>query len=571
VPDLVRQLDRIESLLTYGVLAGDLPDLTGTAALAAQVCGTPSAAIGFLVDDRVEVVAAHAAPVGPIPRHMSLSVRAVEHGEPVVVPDARQVADPDHPFAGGGRVGAFAAVPLVGRDGLPLGVLAVHGPDPVDFTPAHIEGLRELAEHVMTRLELHRLDTWSGRSLAQAAITPPTRVRRALDDGELIPHLQPIVDLRTGRTTAVEALLRWDHPERGLVGPDEFLPVVEASGLVLPVGRQVRQRALDALGQIRSLGSTNADMALSVNISPIELARPQLAAEVLDDLADRNLPPSSLVVEVTETAAFVDPRAAIAQLTALHEAGLAIALDDYGAGHSSLQRVLSLPLSVLKLDRALTEHLTDDARLGTVVASTITMAADLGLTVLAEGVESALHAEALQAMGCEYAQGWHFGRPASVADTLTRLGSQRRARVRAVPRPRRAPDDTSHRAATPSRAARAPGAPAYVVDLDQRIRWWNGAAAELTGYAAADVIGTLCSDRKLGHVDADGRQLCGDGCPLLETMRDGEPRQADVWLHHRKGHLVPVTIVANPLRDADGQIIGAIETFRDIPPAALEA
>lgn len=435
MPDLVRQIDRIESLLTYGVLAGDLPDLSGTVALAARLCRTPAGVVGFLVEDRLEVVAAHGAPLGPIPRDQSLSVRAVEHGEPVVLPDARAAFGPDHPFARDAPIGAFAAVPLMGRDGLPIGVLAVHGPDPVEFEPADVAGLRELAEHVMTRLELHRLDTWSGRSLAQVAVSPPTRVRRALDEGELVPHLQPIVDLRTGRTTALEALLRWDHPERGLVGPDEFLPVVEASGLVLPVGRQVRQRALDALAQIRSLGPDNAAMGLSVNISPIELARPQLAAEVLDDLAERDLPPSCLVVEVTETAAFVDPDAAIAQLTALREAGLSIALDDYGAGHSSLQRVLSLPLSVLKLDRALTEHLTEDARLGTVVASTIQMAADLGLTVLAEGVESAVHAQALQAMGCEYAQGWHFGRPASVADTLTRLGERRRERVRAVPRP----------------------------------------------------------------------------------------------------------------------------------------
>jgi PAS domain S-box-containing protein len=571
VPDLVRELDRLESLLTYGVLGGAGPDLSDTVALAAQVCGTASAALGFLFEDRIEIHTAHGAPTRPIPREMSLSVRAVERGEPIVLGDLHDV-DPAHPFVAGGRpIRAFAGVPLVGRDGLAIGVLAVHHHRTLRFTDAHIDALKVLAGHIMTRLELHRLDSWGGRALPSAVVVEPTRVREGLEAGELVPFLQPIVDLRTRATVGVEALIRWQHPEHGLIAPNDFLPVIEASGLMLPVGRQVRQRALDALAQIRALGPATSAVWLNVNMAPIELARPQLAAEVLDDLAERGLRTDALVVEVTETAAFVDPDAAVAQLRALHDAGVRVALDDYGAGHSSLTRLLSLPLSVLKLDRALVSQIPQDSRLGTAVASTIAMAADLGLDVVAEGVETQLQAGSLQSMGCGFAQGWHFGRAESVDTTVAALDQETRRAVRSarrrpavgpripgVPRPAgeaRAPD-VGHVLADIAEAA-------YVVDLDRRIFSWNQAAEQVTGYRAEDVIGRRCADGLLNHVDEQGQQLCGAGCPLLATMEDGRERRTRVWLHHRKGHLVPVVISATAVRDAAGATIGAVETFYD--------
>lgn len=556
--DLVRELDRLESLLTYGVLGGGGPDLTDIAALAAQVCGTRSAAVGFLVEDRVEIRAAHGAPVTPIPRSQSISAAAVEQGKPVVLGDLPPDALAAHPFAyPDAPVRAFAAVPLVGRDGLPLGVLAVHHDAPLALTEHHIQGLRVLADHIMTRLELHRLDAWGGRTVSGVAATEPTRIRRALDAGELVPYLQPIVELPTGRTVAVEALIRWQHPEAGLVAPGDFLPVVEASGLMLPVGRHLRQRAMDALARIHALGPATASIDLAVNISPIELARPQFAAELLDDVRERGLGPDSVLVEVTETTAFVDPEAAVIQLAMLDEAGVRIALDDYGAGHSSLTRLLSLPLSTIKLDRALTSRLPEDSRLGTAVASTVAMATDLGLTVVAEGVETALQADALASIGCGLAQGWYFAKAMSVDEAIATL----------TPHPR-APRSATSFGTRPARDGadalphqRMPAS--YVVDSDRRIRSWNDAAERIAGYRADEVVGRSCYEGLLCHVDESGALLCGDGCPLLETMSDGRERSAKVWLHHSKGHLVPVVVHAAPLRGEGGEVVGAVETFYD--------
>jgi PAS domain S-box-containing protein len=571
VPDLVRELDRLESLLTYGVLGGAGPDLSDTVALAAQICGTESAALGFLFEDRIEIHTAHGAPTRPIPRELSLSVRAVERGEPIVLGDLHDV-DPAHPFvANGPPIRAFAGVPLVGRDGLAIGVLAVHHPRRRRFTDTHVNALRVLASHIMTSLELHRLDAWGGRALPSAVVVDPARVREGLEAGELVPFLQPIVDLRTRATVGVEALIRWRHPEHGLIAPNDFLPVIEASGLMLPVGRQVRQRALDALAQIRALGPATSSVWLNVNMSPIELARPQLADDVLDDLSARGLSADALVVEVTETAAFVDPEAAVAQLRALHRAGVRVALDDYGAGHSSLTRLLSLPLSVLKLDRALISQIPQDSRLGTVVASTIAMAADLGLDVVAEGVETQLQAGSLQSMGCGFAQGWHFGRAESIDTTVAVLDRETRRAVRSA-RHRPAVGPRIPDVPRPPGEARAPDAgraladvaeAAYAVDLDRRILSWNQAAEQVTGYRAEEVIGRRCADGLLNHVDEHGEMLCGSRCPLLATMKDGQERRTRIWLHHRKGHLVPVVISATAVRSEAGATIGAVETFHD--------
>jgi PAS domain S-box-containing protein len=568
VSDLVRELDRLESLLTYGVLGGGGPDLSDIAALAAQICGTRSAAVGFLVEDRVEVHSTFGAPVRPIPRSQSISAPAVERGEPVVINDIPVGALDDHPFTyDDGPLRAFAAVPLQGRDGLPLGVLAVHHNTPLELDDEHIRALRVLADHIMTRLELHRLDSWNGRTLKPSSAIEPTRIRQALEDGELVPFLQPIVDLPTGTTVAVEALIRWEHPEAGVIAPGDFLPVVEASGLMLPVGRHMRQQALDALARIHRLGPGTAEILLSVNISPIELARPQFAAELLDDVRARGLGTDKLVVEVTETAAFVDPVAAVIQLATLDEAGIRVSLDDYGSGHSSLTRLLSLPLSAIKLDRALTSRLPEDARLGTAVASTVSMATDLGLLVVAEGVETRLQADALVAMGCGYAQGWHFARATSVEDVIATLARTPPATpplvpFAHVPRPRLGGTAAPTPRAAPTPQQRSTQA-CYVVDTDRRILSWTPAAERIAGYTAEEVIGRRCSDALLWHVDESGEVLCGDRCPLLETMTDGAERSAKVWLHHSKGHLVPVIVHASALRDADGEVIGAVETFYD--------
>ena len=405
-----RELDRLESLRTYGVLGDAGPDLGGLVSLAARICGTPAAAVGFLVEDRLVLRGAIGHVVTDLPREVSISALVVETGEELVLSDVALALGPHHPApTGPARAAAYAGVPLVGRDGLPIGVLAVSDHEPRAFSADDLEALRALAQQVVTQLELYRLDRWGGRSSPVRAFGP-VRLRKALDDGELLPHFQPVVDLATGRTLAFEALLRWQHPDLGLVAPGHFLPAVEASGLMLPVGRHVLAEALGALAAMRRAGG-RTDLRMAVNVAPVELGHTGFAESVLDEVALHGLQPDALAVEITETAAFVDPTVAVRELGQLRAAGAHVALDDYGAGHSSVLRMLRLPLTTLKLDRELTGDVTTDARARAVTRSTVAMAAELGLVVIAEGVEHQDQGEALLEMGCAQGQGWYFGRP----------------------------------------------------------------------------------------------------------------------------------------------------------------
>lgn len=412
-----RELDRLESLRTYGVLGDGGPDLTGLVALAARVCATPVAAVGFLVEDRLLLRGAMGHDVTELPRAASISALVVETGEELVLSDVALALGEDHPApTGPARAAAYAGVPLVGRDGLPIGVLAVSDHVPRAFTAEDVESLRALAQQVVTQLELYRLDRWGGRSSPVRAFGP-VRLRKALDDGELVPHFQPVVDLVTGEPVAFEALLRWQHPDLGLVAPGHFLPAVEASGLMLPVGRHVLAESLGALSAMRRAGA-GSQLRIAVNVAPVELGHTGFAESVLDEVALHGLDPDALAVEITETAAFVDPTIAIRELAELRGAGVQVALDDYGAGHSSVLRMLRLPLTTLKLDRELTGDVTTDARARAVTRSTVAMAAELGLVVIAEGVEHKDQGEALREMGCEQGQGWHFGRPVPATSLL---------------------------------------------------------------------------------------------------------------------------------------------------------
>lgn len=406
-----RELDRLESLSTYGVIGGTGPDLTDLVALALRVAGAPSGCVGFLAGDRLIVTSAIGLDIAEIPRGDSLSTAVVESGEERVLPDVGAVMGPRHPaVVGAAHARSFVGMPLIGRDGLAIGVLAISDAVARVFPPEVLAALRTIARQVVAQLELARLDSWGGRDAPSAGFGP-VRLREALDEGELVPYFQPIVDLGTGRPDGFEALLRWEHPTLGLVEPGRFLPAIEATGLMLPVGRHVLAEALGSLSVLQRGRPDLADLHMAVNASPVELVQREFASTVLDELAMHGLRPESLVIEITEAVAFIDAVGAVRQLTELREAGAQVALDDYGAGHSSLLRMLSLPLSVLKLDRALTAAVVGDLRARAVMRSTVAMAHDLGLVVVAEGVERIGQRDALRRLGCQLGQGWLFGRP----------------------------------------------------------------------------------------------------------------------------------------------------------------
>jgi diguanylate cyclase (GGDEF)-like protein/PAS domain S-box-containing protein len=242
------------------------------------------------------------------------------------------------------------------------------------------------------------------------------RLRGAAGRGELMVHYQPIVELATGRIAAMEALVRWDHPERGLLGPTSFIPFAEEGGLIDEIGHHVLVTACEQACEWSARVGASAP-AINVNISPRQLSDPTLPERVADLLAGNGLAPSQLVLEITEGALMKDPVAATASLRRLRRSGVRLAVDDFGTGYSSLSYLRQFPVDVLKIDGAFVDDELVASR-WSLAQAILQISHALGLVAIAEEVEDAEQAAALAANGCELAQGYHFGRPVDAAAAM---------------------------------------------------------------------------------------------------------------------------------------------------------
>ncbi|GIG28733.1 putative bifunctional diguanylate cyclase/phosphodiesterase [Cellulomonas marina] len=269
---------------------------------------------------------------------------------------------------------------------------------------------------------LHRAKTaaYRARSLGgdrtvvlDAGGTSAARLRRAIAEGELVVHYQPVVTLPDGAVTSAEALVRWTDPERGPVPPDVFVPRAERDGSVVELGRFVLDEAVAQL--VAWQGRPGLPRTVAVNVSYLELCRPDYADDVLVTLRAAGLPPAVLVVEVTETTLGRSEEHVLENLRVLREAGVGVSIDDFGTGYSSLSRLERMPVTQLKVDRSFVARLGPGTERTPVLAAVVALARGLGLPVVAEGVETAEQAAALAALGCTHAQGYHFGRPAPAA------------------------------------------------------------------------------------------------------------------------------------------------------------
>jgi c-di-GMP-specific phosphodiesterase len=247
------------------------------------------------------------------------------------------------------------------------------------------------------------------RALQVERLRTETELRRAIERDELVMHYQPILDVQHQRWSGVEALVRWQHPERGLLAPIEFIPLAEQTGLIVPLGRRVLELVCE---QARSWSESLPDIHIAVNASVVQLGYPTTGTEIQMMVARSGLKPGALMLEVTESALMEELDTARAVLEQLSELGVRVLIDDFGTGYSSLARLGELPISGLKIDRQFVRGLGSDPTVMPVVRAIADLARAYGLEVVVEGIEDASALAGVDELGCEYAQGYHLGRPA---------------------------------------------------------------------------------------------------------------------------------------------------------------
>jgi diguanylate cyclase (GGDEF)-like protein len=315
--------------------------------------------------------------------------------------------------------------------GLPLSIEASIG---IAFAPDHGLDAGNLLQRADVAMYVAK-DGGLGVSAYDQALdgSSPTRaallgeLRRAVDGDELFLVYQPKCSAATGAVEGVEALVRWDHPERGELGPDEFLPLAERTGLIHPMTRRVLGLALADCRRWLDLG---VQLPVAVNLSARTLLDRGFAAEVEQMLGYWRLPGHLLELEITETALMADPERARDLLEQLSALGVVLAIDDFGTGHSSLARLRTLPVDDVKIDRSFVTSMLTSPNDAFIVRSVIALAHDVGLRVVAEGVEDASTHAALAELGCDVVQGFHFGHALAGNELLREL---RAGRTVAVP------------------------------------------------------------------------------------------------------------------------------------------
>ncbi|WP_253717853.1 bifunctional diguanylate cyclase/phosphodiesterase [Sphingomonas sp. AP4-R1] len=254
-----------------------------------------------------------------------------------------------------------------------------------------------------------------------------TELRRAIEADKLDLAFQPLVDLETRTVSGFETLARWNHPERGAIPPSEFITVAEESGLIIPLGRWVIDRAIATLADWDRQAGYELPIYFSLNVSAVQLARDSVASVVADALHRHGMKGSRITLELTESSIVADPDRAADMLDALKALACRVAMDDFGTGYSSLAYLQRLPIDVLKIDRQFVSAMFDDRDSTAIIRAILSLANALGMTTIAEGIETATAAHLLAALGASTGQGYYFARPMPAADAFDHLIGKRAA------------------------------------------------------------------------------------------------------------------------------------------------
>ncbi len=264
----------------------------------------------------------------------------------------------------------------------------------------------------------------------QQTSRPPTSSRlsvhrdmhRALERDEFCVEYQPLVSLTTGTVTGAEALVRWRHPDRGLLAPRDFLPIAESTGLIVPIGERVLNLACRQARRWQSTANIHRSLRVHINLSPLQLLQPDLADTIARVLQTARTAPQLVGLEITESALMEDTDATVDVMLELKHLGVGLIIDDFGTGYSSLTHLKRFPVDVLKVDQSFVAGLCSSGKDAAIVNAVIALAHSLELTVVAEGVESAEQHKRLQELNCDVGQGYYFGKPGSARDVLSLAG-----------------------------------------------------------------------------------------------------------------------------------------------------
>ncbi len=251
-----------------------------------------------------------------------------------------------------------------------------------------------------------------------------TDLRRAIARGELVLVYQPIISVQTNRIASFEALIRWQHPERGLLSPNLFLPMADETGIILNIGEWVLRQACQRLQQWRSQGLADPSVAMNVNLAGRQFGQPGLVEQIRTILAETQLPPANLHLEITEDIIMEHGESVADRLYQLQALGVHLSIDDFGTGYSSLSRLSSFPINTLKIDRSFIAQMEGRVANKAIVNSILNLATSMDMTVVAEGVESMEQLVKLRSLGCHYVQGYLFSRPLSDAEAVLFIRQQ---------------------------------------------------------------------------------------------------------------------------------------------------
>lgn len=393
--------------------------------------------------------------------------------------------------------------------------------------------------------------------MSQARKLDPRDLRRALENGEFLPHFQPLVVLATGKLYGFEALARWQHPSLGLIFPEMFIPMAEGNGWIGEVSSQVLQKAFQAIAP------HGKGLRLAFNISPLQLKDLTLPRHIRQIAEDAGFPIECATVEITESAMAEDMTAARRISADFKAMGCRIALDDFGTGYSSLYHLKSLAFDELKVDRTFVSSMTTERESRKIVAAVVGLGQSLGLKTVAEGIETEEQTDMLLRLGCEIGQGWHYGRPAP-ADELSSLIDLRQPRAASRSRDEGVGYAVNCREGLPSQRlaqlqAVYDGAPVGLGFLDRNLKYINinRRLAELHGLSIDDHYGKTLAEvipelypLLEAHVK---RALNGTGTCDLEI------REPDSHEHSRRTFLVSY----QPAFDEAGEVVGVSCAVKD--------